>query len=142
MCLIIVCICCVYVRCLLWPSVVFLAAAPARARTLKKEVFAWRVCRISLFGLFRARTENTENEMKNSTESSPTKQRNMHATINTKRAENKQFWSQNGTQKRPRSLSEAACAPKKQTKARNRKLTGPKEAPRAPGSKKKEPRGG
>ena len=56
--------------------------------------------------------------------------------------ENDHFGSQNGTQNRPRSLSEAAGAPKKQTKARNRKLIGPKNAPRAPGSKKKEPGGG
>ena len=39
-------------------------------------------------------------------------------------------------------LSEAAGAPKKQTKARNRKLIGPKNAPRAPGNKKERSQGG
>ena len=42
----------------------------------------------------------------------------------------------------PRSLSEAAGAPRKHTKARNRKRIHPKNAPRAAGSEKKEPRGG
>ena len=48
--------------------VVVLGAAAARARTLKKQVFTWKVCRISVFGVFRARPEKTENETKNSTE--------------------------------------------------------------------------
>ena len=44
---------------------------------LEKQVFAWKLCRISLFGLFRARPQNTESEIKN-TESSPNKQSKMN----------------------------------------------------------------
>jgi hypothetical protein len=44
--------------------VVVLGAAAARARTLKNQVFAWRVCRISVFGVFRARPEKRKRDEK------------------------------------------------------------------------------
>ena len=39
-------------------------ARPALARTLKKQVFAWRVCQFSHLARLRARPNNPENEMK------------------------------------------------------------------------------
>ena len=51
-------------------------------------------------------------------------------------------WLPKSTPEASGGLSEAAGAPKKQTKARNRKLIGPKNAPRAPGSKKERSQGG
>ena len=64
--------------------VVVLGAAAARARTLKNQVFAWRVCRISVFGVFRARPEKTENETKNSTENNTNKQVKAKAKVTAK----------------------------------------------------------
>ena len=63
---------------------VVLGAAAARARTLKNQVFAWRVCRISVFGVLRARPENIENETKNSTENNTKKQVKAKATVTAK----------------------------------------------------------
>ena len=45
-------------------SVAFPVARPAPARTLKKQVFAWRVCQFSHLARLRARPNNPENEMK------------------------------------------------------------------------------
>ena len=64
--------------------VVVLGAAAARARTLKNQVFAWRVCRISVFGVFRARPEKTENETKNSTDNNTKKQVKANAKVTAK----------------------------------------------------------
>ena len=46
---------CVYVWFRVLSFVAFPVARPAPARTLKKQVFAWSVCRFSHFGFFRAR---------------------------------------------------------------------------------------
>ena len=64
--------------------VVVLGAAAARARTLKNKVFAWKVYRISVFGVFRARPEKTENETKNSTENNTNKQVKAKAKVTAK----------------------------------------------------------
>ena len=64
--------------------VVVLGAAAARARTLKNQVFAWKVCRISVFGVFRARPEKTENETNNSAENNTNKQVKAKAKLTTK----------------------------------------------------------
>ena len=64
--------------------VVVLGAAAARARTLKNQVFAWRECRISDFGVFRARQEKTENETKNTTENNTNKQVKAKAKVTAK----------------------------------------------------------
>ena len=45
-------------------SVAFPVASPVPARTLKKQVFAWRVCQFSHLARLRARPNNPENEMK------------------------------------------------------------------------------
>ena len=39
-------------------------ARPALARTLKKQLFAWKVCQFSHLARLRARPNNPENEMK------------------------------------------------------------------------------
>ena len=54
-------------------------ARPAPARTLKKQVFAWRVCQFSHLALVRARPKNTEDGMKTSTANSQNVQRTAHA---------------------------------------------------------------
>ena len=56
--------------------VVVLGAAAARARTLKNQAL--------VFGVFRARPENTENETKNSTENNTKKQVKAKATVTAK----------------------------------------------------------
>ena len=71
--------------------VVVLGAAAARARTLKNQVFAWKVYRISVFGVFRARPEKTENETKSSTENNTKKQVKAKATVTAKRNRKSSF---------------------------------------------------
>ena len=73
------------------PSVVFLAAALARARTWTKQVFAKSMCRFSLFGLFCARPKNTEDGMKTSTANSQNAQRTAHAERSRPNVQNSSF---------------------------------------------------
>ena len=55
---------CVYFGCRLESFVACPVASPVPARTLEKQVFAWRVCRFSHFGPLRARPKIKENEPK------------------------------------------------------------------------------
>ena len=58
---------------------------------LEKQVFAWRVCRISVFGVFRAGPEKTENETKNSSEINTKKQVKAKAKVTAESNRNDHF---------------------------------------------------
>ena len=90
-------------------------ARPAPARTLKKQVFAWRVCQFSHLALVRARPKNTADGMKTSTANSQNAQRTAHAERSRQTFKIHHFWElqalrnrPQGSPKRPRKRLEAA----------------------------------
>ena len=125
--------------CLCGSCVVVLGAAPATARTLKG------VSNFALRPFSRAATKHRKRNEKQHRKQPQQARKNARKNNHNKPStwsflEPK--WLPKSTPEASGGLSEAAGAPKKQTKARQRKLTGPKKAPRAPGSKKEGARGG
>ena len=87
-------------------------ARPAPARTLKKQVFAWRVCQFSHLALVRARPKNTEDGMKTSTANSQNAQRTAHAERSRPNVQNSSFLgaasSPKSTPRLPKATPEAS----------------------------------
>ena len=122
-----------------------LPAAPARARTLK---YRFRVEDVSYFALrpfscaATKRRKRDEQQHRKQPQKARESARKNHFKKRPKMISFGAKMLSKSTPEASEGLSEAAGAPKKQTKARNRKLIGPKNAPRAPGSKKERSQGG
>ena len=68
-------------------------ARPALARTLKKQVFAWRVCQFSHLARLRARPNNPENEMKKVSQKAKTRSEQRTRKEPEQTFKNHHFWS-------------------------------------------------
>ena len=68
-------------------------ARPALARTLKEQVFAWRVCQFSHLARLRARPNNPENEMKKVSQKAKTRSEQRTRKEPEQTFKNHHFWS-------------------------------------------------
>ena len=68
-------------------------ARPALARTLKKQVFAWKVCQFSHLARLRARPNNPENEMKKVSQKAKTRSEQRTRKEPEQTFKNHHFWS-------------------------------------------------
>ena len=68
-------------------------ARPAPARTLKKQVFAWKVCQFSHLPRLRARPNNPENEMKKVSQKAKTRSEQRTRKEPEKTPKNHHIWS-------------------------------------------------